>query len=59
VQVEVRDATPDARRLQPPDPARARGRGVHLVEALSSRWGWTADPPGKVVWADVPTEWPT
>jgi hypothetical protein len=59
VHVEVRDATPDPPQLQPPDPARARGRGVHLVEALSLRWGWTAAPPGKVVWADVPTEWPT
>jgi anti-sigma regulatory factor (Ser/Thr protein kinase) len=58
VRVEVRDATPDAPQLRPPDPARARGRGVHLVDALSSRWGWTPDPPGKVVWADVPTEWP-
>jgi anti-sigma regulatory factor (Ser/Thr protein kinase) len=58
VRVEVRDATPDAPQLRPPDPARVRGRGVHLVDALSSRWGWTPDPPGKVVWADVPTEWP-
>jgi anti-sigma regulatory factor (Ser/Thr protein kinase) len=58
VRVEVRDATPDAPQLRPPDPARARGRGVHLVDALSLRWGWTPDPPGKVVWADVPTEWP-
>jgi Histidine kinase-like ATPase domain len=59
VHVEVHDATPDAPQLHPPDPARARGRGVHLVAALSLRWGWTPDPPGKVVWADVPTEWPT
>jgi anti-sigma regulatory factor (Ser/Thr protein kinase) len=59
VHVEVCDATPDAPQLQPPDPTRARGRGVHLVEALSLHWGWTPDPPGKVVWADVPTEWPT
>jgi anti-sigma regulatory factor (Ser/Thr protein kinase) len=58
VRVEVRDATPEAPQLQPPDPVRARGRGVHLVDALSSRWGWTPDPPGKVVWAEVPTEWP-
>lgn len=57
VHVEVRDATPDPPRLRPPDPTRARGRGVHLVEALSLRWGWTPDPPGKIVWADVPTEW--
>ena len=59
VYVEVHDATPDPPQLQPPDPMRARGRGVHLVQALSLRWGWTPDPPGKVVWADVLTEWPT
>lgn len=59
VHVEVADATPDAPQLRLPDPTRARGRGVHLVDALSLRWGWTPDPPGKVVWADVPTEWPT
>jgi anti-sigma regulatory factor (Ser/Thr protein kinase) len=58
VHVEVHDATPDAPQLRPPNPARARGRGVYLVEQVSSRWGWTADPPGKVVWADVPTAWP-
>ena len=58
VHVEVRDATPDAPQLRPPNPARARGRGVHLVDALSLRWGWTAGSTGKVVWAEVPTEWP-
>jgi anti-sigma regulatory factor (Ser/Thr protein kinase) len=58
VHVEVRDATPDPPRLQPPDPTRARGRGVHLVDALSLRWGWREDLPGKVVWAHVPTGWP-
>ena len=59
VHVEVRDATPHPPQLRPPDPMRARGRGMQFVEALSIRWGWTAAPPGKVVWADVPTRWPT
>jgi signal transduction histidine kinase len=59
VHVEVRDATPHPPLLRPPDPMRARGRGMQFVEALSMRWGWTAAPPGKVVWADVPTRWPT
>jgi anti-sigma regulatory factor (Ser/Thr protein kinase) len=27
------------------------GRGLHVVEALSSRWGWTAQDPGKAVFA--------
>ena len=59
VHVRVRDASPEAPQMRPPDPARIRGRGVYLVDALSLRWGWTSEPPGKVVWADVPTEWPT
>ena len=59
VHVEGRDATPHPPQLQPPDPLRARGRGVQFVEALSTRWGSTSSPPGKIVWADVPTEWPT
>jgi anti-sigma regulatory factor (Ser/Thr protein kinase) len=58
VHVEVHDAAPEPPQLQPHDLLRPRGRGLQLVEALSSRWGWTSDPPGKLVWADVPTEWP-
>ncbi len=29
------------------------GRGMLIVDALSSRWGWEPRPDGKVVWADV------
>ena len=43
--------------LQPIDPLGARGRGLQLVDGLSTGWGWAADPPGKVVWAEVPTRW--
>ena len=58
VLVLVGDASP-----QPPvhldvDPDAASGRGLHLVEALSGRWGWyPVDAAGtvKVVWA----EWAT
>ena len=59
VHVKVQDASPEPPQMRPPDPARIRGRGVYLVDALSLRWGWTPEPPGKVVWADVPTAWPT
>jgi hypothetical protein len=35
------------------------GRGLHLVEAFSSRWGvWEAETGGKVVWADLDMEKP-
>jgi anti-sigma regulatory factor (Ser/Thr protein kinase) len=59
VHVEVRDGAPEPPQLQPHDLLQARGRGLQLVEALSMRWGWTSDPPGKLVWADVPPRWPT
>jgi anti-sigma regulatory factor (Ser/Thr protein kinase) len=58
VRVEVHDGAPEPPQMQPRDLLRARGRGLEMVEALSSRWGWTPDPPGKLVWADVRTEWP-
>jgi anti-sigma regulatory factor (Ser/Thr protein kinase) len=58
VRVEVRDSAAGPPRLQPHDPLRVRGRGLQLVDALATRWGWTGDPPGKVVWAEVPTSWP-
>jgi len=54
VRVEVHDTAPDAPRPQPLDPYAVRGRGLQMVEALSSRWGWTDGPAGKIVWADVP-----
>ncbi len=28
------------------------GRGLHLVSALASSWGWEPRPRGKVVWAE-------
>ena len=59
VHVEVHDGATESPRLLRHDPLRLRGRGLSLVEALSLQWGWTEDPPGKVVWADVPTAWPT
>ena len=58
VHVEVRDDAPEPPQPRPHDPLQTRGRGLQMVEALSSRWGWTVDPPGKVTWADVPTRWP-
>ena len=31
------------------------GRGLLLVEALTSRWGWTQTETGKVVWFEIDT----
>jgi anti-sigma regulatory factor (Ser/Thr protein kinase) len=58
VRVEVNDAAAEPPRRQPDDPSQHRGRGLQLVEKLSSQWGWTSEATGKSVWADVTTEWP-
>lgn len=50
VRVEVQDAGPGGPQKLPLDPQRLRGRGVQLVEAVSSEWGWMRDPTGKTVW---------
>jgi len=58
VRVEVHDASAEPPRQQSHDPWRARGRGLQMVDALSSKWGWTNDDTGKTVWADVTIGWP-
>jgi anti-sigma regulatory factor (Ser/Thr protein kinase) len=35
-------------------PDQSHGRGLHVVDALSSQWGVAAKENGKTVWADVP-----
>ncbi|MEU3630910.1 ATP-binding protein [Streptomyces fradiae] len=58
LRVEVTDARGD--RVPPslattPDPTAESGRGLLLVAALATRWGWEPDPPsGKTVWACLP-----
>lgn len=53
VQIEVGDYS-----RTPPTPPRdagvePSGRGMMLVEALSSRWGVRPEPQGKTVWAEI------
>jgi anti-sigma regulatory factor (Ser/Thr protein kinase) len=38
-----------------PDPEDEGGRGLFLVAALSTRWGWTPtqEPAGKIVWCEL------
>lgn len=35
------------------DPDAQDGRGLRLLDMLSSRWGVRPDPPGKVVWFEL------
>lgn len=51
--LEVWDANPAQPVLQEPDPTAESGRGLFLVEALSSRWGLQAADGGKVVWCEI------
>lgn len=51
VRVLVTDDSPLPPRIQPHDTHAARGRGLHMVQALANRWGWTARRRGKTVWA--------
>ncbi|MFE7836910.1 ATP-binding protein [Streptomyces sp. NPDC057474] len=59
LRIEVTDARPDRRpptpgTLPPPPPDLDSGRGLVLVEALSTHWGTTCgDPYTKTVWCEV------
>ncbi|MFE1457466.1 ATP-binding protein [Streptomyces sp. NPDC058735] len=58
LRVEVTDARGDRAprpRTTAPDPTAESGRGLLLVEALTTRWGCDPYPPsGKTVWACLP-----
>ncbi|MFC6882865.1 MULTISPECIES: ATP-binding protein [Actinomadura] len=47
----ILDASPSAPRRKQPDYIAETGRGLHLVESFSERWGWRSLPHGKIVWA--------
>ena len=50
--VSVRDTRPGpVLRPAPIDPTAARGRGLQMVDALTSAWGVTLQAGGKTVWA--------
>ncbi|MGW2858195.1 ATP-binding protein [Streptomyces sp. NPDC001205] len=48
----VSDPSPAPPHMTIPAPCADAGRGLQLVTALSTAWGWTpTPPPGKTVWA--------
>lgn len=49
--LEVWDCSVDAPVFKDPDFAAERGRGLHIVAALSAGLGWNIFSCGKVVWA--------
>ncbi|HET6818690.1 MAG TPA: SpoIIE family protein phosphatase [Mycobacteriales bacterium] len=53
LRIEVRDASPRSPVRPSPSLTNMTGRGLSLVEAVTSRWGVERDPSGgKVVWAE-------
>ncbi|GHI04590.1 ATP-binding protein [Streptomyces cellostaticus] len=51
----VADPSPKPPRTQSLAPLSEAGRGLHVIAALSSSWGWSpSPPPGKIVWARIP-----
>jgi anti-anti-sigma regulatory factor/anti-sigma regulatory factor (Ser/Thr protein kinase) len=55
LQIAVRDGAAEEPALPagPGDPAGKRGRGLLLVDAAASSWGWLPTENGKVVWASL------
>jgi serine/threonine-protein kinase RsbW len=53
VRVDVTDEGGGAPQAGHPEPTAASGRGLALVEALSSDWGTHIVPGGKTVWFEV------
>jgi anti-sigma regulatory factor (Ser/Thr protein kinase) len=54
LRVEVRDPGHGfVRRPPPPDPERASGWGLFLVEAVADRWGMEGTDPGTRIWFEL------
>jgi len=53
VTVRVTDDGPGAPRVIDPEPYGESGRGLMIVDGLTSRWGTEPTEEGKVVWAEL------
>jgi anti-sigma regulatory factor (Ser/Thr protein kinase) len=51
--VRVKDGATALPQQRPHDPRAARGRGLQMVDAVCSRWGFMIEGDGKTVWAVV------
>lgn len=56
VRVEVGDDDARRPRARQVDEDAEGGRGMQIVEALSSAWGVLDHPPGKIVWFELSTQ---
>jgi anti-sigma regulatory factor (Ser/Thr protein kinase) len=50
VRVLVSDRSSATPVLRPRDAGAVRGRGMQIIAALASQWGWTRHATGKTVW---------
>lgn len=53
VRIEVWDGSDAPPILREPTLYSETGRGLHLIEKLSARWGWEATEHGKVIWCEI------
>jgi anti-sigma regulatory factor (Ser/Thr protein kinase) len=51
---EVQDASSDLPHMRNPLKDDEGGRGLHLLDLLSQRWGSDLTPTGKVIWFELP-----
>jgi anti-sigma regulatory factor (Ser/Thr protein kinase) len=51
---EVQDANPALPHMRDVYPDDEGGRGLHLLDLLSQRWGGDRTPSGKVIWFELP-----
>jgi anti-sigma regulatory factor (Ser/Thr protein kinase) len=54
LRIAVRDGCSRPLNRRPFNAHAARGRGLQMIEALTSRWGCHRTPLGKTVWAELP-----
>jgi anti-sigma regulatory factor (Ser/Thr protein kinase) len=55
LRLEVEDDSQQAPQLGDSDGSSTSGRGLVLVDALATRWGWEGRRQGKLVWAEIAT----
>jgi anti-sigma regulatory factor (Ser/Thr protein kinase) len=56
VTVVVSDSSPEGPVMRERSAGSERGRGLHIVEALSTHWGWHPEDGGKAIFAILAKE---
>lgn len=56
IRVDVSDQSSEVPAPRPYDNSEVTGRGLHIVEAMTDRWGFFSVPGGKTVWFELARE---